>query len=75
MGSRRLDAVIPGTLGRLPPANEWGAELADDTRFIIFGALLVIIMVLRPEGLMPSKRRQLEFDAEAAPAPASGGAA
>lgn len=70
-----LDAVIPGTLGRLPPANEWGAELADDTRFIIFGALLVIIMVLRPEGLMPSKRRQLEFDAEAAPAPASGGAA
>lgn len=56
-----FDTVIPGSLGRLPAASEWGGELADDTRFIIFGALLVAIMVLRPEGLVPSRRRQLEF--------------
>jgi branched-chain amino acid transport system permease protein len=70
-----FDAIIPGSLGRLPPADQWGRELADDTRFIIFGALLVAIMVLRPEGLMPSRRRQLEFETEDAPVPSSPGAA
>lgn len=70
-----FDAVIPGSLGRLPPADQWGRELADDTRFIIFGALLVAIMVLRPEGLMPSRRRQLEFESEDALVPSSPGAA
>jgi branched-chain amino acid transport system permease protein len=57
-----LDAVIPATIGLLPPAEEWGAELGDDTRFVIFGALLVAIMVLRPSGIVPSRRRQLEFE-------------
>ncbi|GMV84886.1 MAG: hypothetical protein AMXMBFR80_07440 [Dehalococcoidia bacterium] len=70
-----FDAIIPGSIGRLPPADEWGRELADDTRFIIFGALLVAIMVLRPEGLMPSRRRQLEFESEDVPVPAPSGAA
>ena len=73
---RGMDAFVPGSIGRLPPAGEWGAELADDTRFIIFGALLVIIMVVRPEGLMPSRRRQLEFAIEepaALPATGAGG--
>ncbi len=62
-----IDAVIPGSIGRLPPAQTWGAHLADDTRFIIFGALLVLVMVLRPSGLLPSGRRRLEFahDADA----------
>jgi branched-chain amino acid transport system permease protein len=57
-----LDALVPIGLGRFPPAAEWGRALADDTRFVIFGALLVAIMVLRPSGLFPSKRRKLEFD-------------
>ena len=56
-----LDALIPASIGELPPAEQWGAELSDDTRFVIFGALLVAIMVLRPSGMFPSRRRQLEF--------------
>ncbi|MCL6645105.1 MAG: branched-chain amino acid ABC transporter permease [Dehalococcoidia bacterium] len=56
-----VDAALPGSIGRLPPAETWGARLADDTRFIIFGALLVIVMVVRPSGLWPSSRRRLEF--------------
>jgi ABC-type branched-subunit amino acid transport system permease subunit len=57
-----LDAIIPAAVGELPPASEWGAELGDDTRFVIFGALLVAIMILRPSGIIPSRRRQLEFE-------------
>lgn len=52
--------------------EDLGEDIADK-RFIIFGALLVLIMVLRPAGLFPSKRRELEFahateDREAVPA-------
>ncbi|MCC6382436.1 MAG: branched-chain amino acid ABC transporter permease [Dehalococcoidia bacterium] len=46
----------------LPPSEEWGDRLAS-YRFIVFGALLVLVMVLRPSGLFPSRRRQLEFEA------------
>lgn len=66
-----IDAITPGSIGRLPEASTWGAQLADDTRFVIFGALLVLIMVLRPSGLLPSRRRRLEFaHEESAPTPA-----
>jgi branched-chain amino acid transport system permease protein len=69
-----LDAIIPWAVGELPPAAEWGAELGDDTRFVIFGALLVLIMVLRPSGIVPSRRRQMEFEhpPEAELSPAEG---
>jgi branched-chain amino acid transport system permease protein len=66
-----LDAITPGSIGRLPPAETWGAQLADDTRFIIFGALLVLVMVLRPSGLWPSSRRRLEFAHDEPPVPAA----
>lgn len=69
-----IDAITPGAIGRLPEASTWGAQLADDTRFVIFGALLVLIMVLRPSGLLPSRRRRLEF-AHEEPAPTPAGAA
>ncbi|MEX1103464.1 MAG: branched-chain amino acid ABC transporter permease [Dehalococcoidia bacterium] len=69
-----LDAIVPAAIGELPPAEDWGAELGDDTRFVIFGALLVAIMVLRPSGIIPSRRRQLEFEhpPEAELSPAEG---
>ena len=51
----------------LPPASEWGDQLAL-YRFIVFGALLVVVMILRPSGLFPSRRRQLEFEATEEPA-------
>jgi branched-chain amino acid transport system permease protein len=33
----------------------------EDYRLLAFGALLVFMMIVRPEGLWPSKRRQLEM--------------
>ncbi len=69
-----IDALVPFGLGRFPPAADWGRELGDDTRFVIFGALLVAIMVLRPSGLLPSRRRALEF-AKDEPSPLEEGAA
>ena len=32
-----------------------------DLSFGIFGFLLVIMMVMRPEGLLPERRRQIEL--------------
>ena len=62
------NAISPWALGGLPAADTWGTEIADK-RFIIFGALLVAIMILRPAGLFPSKRRELEFENPGAKAP------
>ena len=48
--------------------------------FGIFGFLLVMMMLLRPQGLIPERRRQLELtagiaaeDAQLAEVPGSGG--
>jgi branched-chain amino acid transport system permease protein len=60
-----FNAVTTLDVSKLPPASEWGDKLAL-YRFIVFGALLVIVMVLRPSGLFPSRRRQLEFQVEPA---------
>ena len=35
-----------------------------DYRLLIFGLLLVVMMRFRPEGLVPSRRRALEFHAD-----------
>ncbi len=62
-GNALIDAFNSVTtldVSKLPPASEWGDKLAL-YRFIVFGALLVAVMVLRPSGLFPSRRRQLEF--------------
>ena len=37
-------------------------NLGADYRLVIFGAALVAVMVLRPEGLLPSQRRKAEFE-------------
>lgn len=58
-----LNALTTLDITKLPPAEEWGDKLAL-YRFIVFGALLVTVMVLRPSGLFPSRRRQLEFESE-----------
>ena len=56
-----FNAVSFWDVAKLPPAAEWGDKLAI-YRFIVFGALLVLVMVLRPSGLFPSRRRQMEFE-------------
>lgn len=43
----------------------------DEYRIIAFGALLVLMMILRPEGLLPSARRQRELRGEGIAEPPS----
>lgn len=43
----------------------------NEYRIVAFGALLIIMMILRPEGLLPSARRQLELSADEIPEAAS----
>jgi len=53
--------LIPNQLNGLPGTFGLDFQLAD-LSFGIFGFLLVIMMVLRPEGLIPERRRKLEFE-------------
>jgi branched-chain amino acid transport system permease protein len=36
-------------------------RVVGDARFLLFGLALVVVMVLRPQGLIPSRRRALEL--------------
>ena len=56
-----LNFVTRLDVPKLPPAAEWGEKLAL-YRFIVYGLLLVLVMILRPSGLFPSHRRKLEFE-------------
>jgi branched-chain amino acid transport system permease protein len=52
--------LIPDVLNELP--SKVGLEFdLTELSFGIFGFLLVIMMVLRPEGLLPERRRKLEL--------------
>jgi branched-chain amino acid transport system permease protein len=65
-----LAAVVLGGSGNVPGVilgaflvawlPERFRELSD-YRFLIFGASLVLVMILRPEGLLPSRRRRAEL--------------
>jgi branched-chain amino acid transport system permease protein len=52
--------LIPDVLNDVPGKLGLDFQLAD-LSFGIFGFLLVLMMVLRPEGLLPERRRQLEL--------------
>ena len=52
--------LIPDVLRKVPEKVGLDFELTD-LGFGIFGFLLLIVMVLRPEGLLPEKRRQIEL--------------
>ncbi|MBV9098161.1 MAG: branched-chain amino acid ABC transporter permease [Frankiaceae bacterium] len=64
--------VIFGGMGSLPGAvagasfliwlpNELRDHVAPQDRFIYFGALLVVMMIFRPQGVFPSRRRAREI--------------
>ncbi|MFE7525813.1 branched-chain amino acid ABC transporter permease [Kitasatospora sp. NPDC057542] len=46
-------------------------EFLADYQLLAFGAALIVLMRVRPEGLIPNRRRQLEFHETAVPAQAS----
>ncbi|MFF2143186.1 branched-chain amino acid ABC transporter permease [Kitasatospora sp. NPDC058190] len=47
-------------------------EFLSDYQLLAFGAALIILMRVRPEGLIPNRRRQLEFHEAAIPAQPTG---
>ena len=57
--------LIPDVLNDLPAKFGLNFQLTQ-VEFGIFGFLLVIMMVLRPQGLIPERRRRLELTAEIA---------
>ncbi len=81
-----LVLIIIGGLGSIPGVIVGAAVLVglpevlreiQDYRILAYGALLVIMMIARPEGIIPSQRRKLEMHAgegtgSEAPAPSSG---
>ena len=52
--------LIPDVLNKLP--SDLGLNFSlTDLQVSIFGFLLVLVMVLRPQGLLPERRRRLEL--------------
>jgi branched-chain amino acid transport system permease protein len=57
--------LIPNVLNGLP--QKFGLNFSLTTiEFGIFGFLLVLVMVLRPQGLIPERRRRMELTSEIA---------
>ena len=68
-------AVVLGGMGSVPGALLGSAALFvipeklrafQDKRLLLFGAALILMMRFRPEGIVPSRRRQREFRDETA---------
>jgi branched-chain amino acid transport system permease protein len=57
--------LIPDVLNDLPTKIGLNFNLTQ-LSFGIFGFLLVLVMILRPQGLFPERRRKLELTAEIA---------
>jgi branched-chain amino acid transport system permease protein len=53
-----LGVLVGATILKLMPEK---LRFVSEYRLLIFGLLLVLMMRFRPEGLVPSRRRQLEF--------------
>ncbi|HEX4979627.1 MAG TPA: hypothetical protein VFV35_06145 [Acidimicrobiales bacterium] len=65
-----LSAVVLGGSGNLPGVILGAVLLAylperfrvfSESRVLVFGAALVVLMIFRPQGLLPSRRRALEL--------------
>ena len=57
--------LIPDVLNNLPSAFGLSFQLSS-VSFGIFGFLLVLVMTVRPQGLLPERRRSLELTGELA---------
>jgi branched-chain amino acid transport system permease protein len=57
--------LIPDVLNNLP--SKFGLNFSlTDVNYGIFGFLLLLVMILRPQGLLPERRRRMELTAEIA---------
>lgn len=73
-----LAVIILGGIGSIPGVIVGAAALVGlpellrefgEFRLLIYGAILIAIMIFRPEGLLPNKRRQRELHEGDGPAP------
>ena len=73
-----LAVIILGGIGSIPGVIVGAAALVGlpellrefgEFRLLIYGAILIAIMIFRPEGLLPNKRRQRELHEGEDPAP------
>ncbi len=71
-----LSLIIIGGIGSIPGVIVGAVALIalpdilrqfSDYRMLLFGLLLIVMMVARPEGFIPSKRRKLELHEDTAP--------
>ena len=53
--------AIGNGLGLPPKTVTALSDLATNLNFVVFGAILVVVMLLRPQGLVPSRQRQEEL--------------
>jgi len=52
--------IVPEVIRRAIPSFQ-------QYRFLVFGAVLVVVMIFRPQGLIPSRRRAMELETADAP--------
>jgi ABC-type branched-subunit amino acid transport system permease subunit len=52
---------IGGAIGLPPHLVQSLSDLATNLNFVLFGLILVVTMLLRPQGLVPSRQRQEEL--------------
>ncbi len=76
-----LSLIIIGGMGSIPGVIIGGLVLVGlpellrefaDYRYLVYGAVLVAMMLMKPEGLLPEERRKLELHEELMPDTAVG---
>ncbi len=76
-----LSLIIIGGMGSIPGVIVGALALVGlpgllrefaEFRLLVYGAVLVVMMLMRPEGLWPEARRQLELHEEAEEVPVAG---
>lgn len=67
--SQMMQSIVSSPKVQLPPSLSFLNELsfASDFRLLLFGLTLVIMMLLRPEGLLPNERQRMELHADEEP--------
>ena len=58
--------LLPNVLNDIPSKLGLNFQLST-VEFGVYGFLLVLVMVVRPQGLLPERRRKLELTAAVAP--------
>lgn len=64
MGSIKGSLAGAFVIVAIPPLVQLRFSALDNYRYLTYGALLVVMMIFRPQGLFPSRRRAAELTAD-----------